>query len=188
MHLLFQTPNPPAVWYQDPITVSTIIIAVATVINVVGTLLLWLTTKRSTNLTRDMFEAAHRPYVTFLAVKRVINAAVPRVEFRIQYQNVGSVPAYDFKTEFHIVTDGTLLPNVVKEEEIVTVVFPAVMGFTVQFTVGQQEYDSVINATNLGLILECTYKGVAEKEYRTRTKLQYDNKTQHFNIVKQTAT
>jgi hypothetical protein len=60
------TPLPVPSFWKDPITVATIVIAVSTVASVGVSFLLWNVTRGYTQVTRDIFEAAHRPYIALL--------------------------------------------------------------------------------------------------------------------------
>ena len=59
----------PLSWDGRATTISTIIIAGAAVVNLIVAILLWKTTINSTKITRDIFEASHRPYVGVISAK-----------------------------------------------------------------------------------------------------------------------
>ena len=48
---------------KSPIVLSTVVIAIATVANVVVSILMWSVTRDYTEVTRNIFKAANRPYV-----------------------------------------------------------------------------------------------------------------------------
>ena len=50
-------------FFSDPITTATTVIAVATVINLIISSLLWRATKRTADVTKNIFDAANRPFL-----------------------------------------------------------------------------------------------------------------------------
>ena len=195
MHLLFQTPNPQIVWYTDPITVSTVVIAVATVINVIGTLLLWLVTKQSVQVMRHAFEASHRPYVTVARSEMWVDEGddddpddSERLVLVIGFKNVGTVPAHDVKTDLQIVVNGILVPMLEREDEPFTVLFPGSKGYINHSTREPKEIEQYVNADVLSLIIKCTYKGATGETYSYEEKSIYDKEDGEFGMAKVIAT
>src|SRR6267154_4628407 len=80
---------------SDPMTAATIIIAVATVVYSVLTLLLFITTNQNTLITRRIFEASHRPYIGIPEVNTTIGPTGNAVDFECAMRNFGTIPAHN---------------------------------------------------------------------------------------------
>jgi hypothetical protein len=152
--ILIQATTAP--WYQDPITVATWVIAVATVLYFATTVGLLLLTKR-------MFEASHRPYLGASSVAMTKTPGPPPlILFEIPVNNFGTLPAKDFTHEVNIVADGVLIPNVVREIEPVTVVMPTSPLRLTMSIDDPREYQAVDSAGILSVVIKCRYKGVQQ--------------------------
>src|SRR5437867_3356201 len=82
---------------SDPMTVATIIIAAATVVYSVLTVLLFITTVKNTSITRQIFEAAHRPYLGIPEVNTTVAPTNDAVQFECGIRNFGSIPAHNIE-------------------------------------------------------------------------------------------
>lgn len=186
---LLQAAEAPASWADDVIAKATIVIAAATVLSLITTSLLWLTTRRSTNLTRDMFEAAHRPYIVVSSVElKESDPPGQSIGFEFEIDNVGSIPARDFTSDFKVSVDGTFLLMQEVEEDFPVVIYP-----THPLTLGgpstddPREIKQIKEAANLSLIVKCSYKGVTKQTYTYEEKFTYDKSDGDFNTVRLTA-
>jgi hypothetical protein len=179
MRILIQaTPTP---WYQEPITVATWVIAVATV----G---YFATTVALLSLTRRMFQASHRPYIGASSVMMTKIATPPSILFELPVRNFGSLPALNFTQDIQIIADGTVIPSDIQEEMLVTVVMPDAP-YRASVTIDDPyEYRLVDAARTLSVRITCRYQGVQHKRYCTETKLTYDHKNERFFIIKGSAT
>src|ERR1700730_13680115 len=74
---------------SDPMTTATIVIAVATVVYSVLTLLLFLTTNKNTSITRQIFEASNRPYLGIPEVNTTIGPNDDALAFECAIRNFG---------------------------------------------------------------------------------------------------
>ena len=68
-----QLAMPSVAYWEDQITVATLVIAASTVVSLIVSVLMWNAMRRQTQLTQDIFEAAHRPYVGVLKLAGGIN-------------------------------------------------------------------------------------------------------------------
>jgi hypothetical protein len=186
MHLLFQAATPPAVWYQDPITVSTIVIAFATVINVIGALLLWRETRDSVRITRDMFEASHRPYLGVTDSKTFIHYDKQEIEFMMPLINTGTVPANDVQRELLVLIDGVRIELDRYEHQGHCVLPHLNYGHTV--TLSGDKFTKAINASTVNLRLKFRYKGIEQKGYDYELEGTYYKSTNIFAITKTNST
>ena len=191
-------------WNDEVITKATIVIAAATVLALVANVLLWLTTRRSTNLTRDMFEAGHRPYVGVTGVEMYDpdkdeddedetsededDDPPKMIIFAVEYGNVGTVPAHNVHPTMTIVVDGVVLPEDVREEEDILFVLPGGKQYLQDVIDDPKQLKSVMGAKVLSVIFKCTYEGLTNKQYRYEVKVTYEEKHGDFRIVRATST
>jgi hypothetical protein len=176
------------------------VVAIATVVNVIATLLLWLTTKESVNVTKEMFEASHRPYVHISEIEMrgpddddddgdlgdEADDPALRKElcFNVVFNNVGSVPAHDVVANMQLVVDGLIMPNIELEDKPIAVLFPNEEKYTTIVADDPKDIEQIQKAKALSLIIKCTYKGVAEKQYSYEEKAIYDEDDGEFGSFK----
>ena len=72
---------------------ATAIAAVVTAVYAFFTILLWRVTKEQAAITRRIFEASHRPYVTVKAQEPIDTHVPGRLLFNMVFENQGAVPA-----------------------------------------------------------------------------------------------
>jgi archaellum component FlaG (FlaF/FlaG flagellin family) len=193
---LFQAANASPNWNEAAIAKATIVIAVATVLYLVATVLLWLTTRRSVNLTRDIFEASHRPYVSITEIEAVgLNGddseedeTPDRVAIVFTLKNVGNVPAHDLRYEVRVSVDGSLMPALEEEEEPVALLFPGDTGHFFIETSETSQVDTIRNAKSLSLLITYSYKGATQQRYSYKEKASYDSEKGDFGMIKVSAT
>ena len=81
--------NPALCWLN---TNSGAVTAIVTAVYAIFTIFLWGATRRQANLTREIFEATHRPHVSI--EPRVLHPAHPGfIRLEMHLRNHGSVPA-----------------------------------------------------------------------------------------------
>lgn len=87
-------------WYQDPITVATIVIAISTVVSVVVSYYAWKATKlsaraaaESAEITKLMFEEAYRPRVAIIGVQSSLDPQGKKAKLTVALKNYGTLPA-----------------------------------------------------------------------------------------------
>lgn len=184
-----------ALLQSDPntriITVATVVTAVATSVYVVATILLWLKTKESVEVTRRMFETSQRPYVAALNAGRIdlnTDTEHERINFHINSTNAGGVFAHDVQTSLTLIVDGVVLPNVTKEETQTSLLLPNQPIATVLSVHENHELKRVKSAASLSLLFKCTYKGASEKEYCSEQRYTYNKLANSFVPIKASAT
>lgn len=89
-------------WLKDPIPVATVIIMIATVVNVIVAKYQWQAmtnsvsvSKESVEISRKVFEAANRPYVAVEDIEVQRNEDAKNLRIRTTFKNFGSIPAYE---------------------------------------------------------------------------------------------
>ena len=169
---LLQAVNDPNAWNQT-IAVATIVIAVATVFYLIATVLLWLTTRRSVNLTRDMFEASHRPYVGASKISYKIDDENQMLEFVILIINSGASPATDLNQTQQILLDGIPL-HMDSHESTGQCLMPKETSSHHILLTGEK-FVKAINSGVLTLRYSLRYKGVGQKQH------QYDDESAYYH-------
>ncbi|HEV2706001.1 MAG TPA: hypothetical protein VGV59_08750 [Pyrinomonadaceae bacterium] len=84
-------------WYQDPMTLATVVVAVAAVLNLLASFLMWKATANSARTARDIFEATYRPRVGIVGVQTSLDPHGEKVKLNVTLKNYGSLPAAHLK-------------------------------------------------------------------------------------------
>ena len=205
---LMQANNSPVVWYQDPITVATIIIALTAIGSAViserlrrvtaeyvqatkemlnATQATMELTKDNLRITRDIYEAAHRPYVGVFEVNHGFQQNNTALLIELKYKNIGSVPAVELKATIIFAVDGTPIPDSNPAIDSVGVILPEQM-LAARYTYHGDFNEAVAGNTILTFTFSCTYKGVTQQEYRYEQESKYEHHFQGFYIIKASAT
>jgi hypothetical protein len=168
---LLQTSSAASVWH-DPITWATIVIAVATIWYVITTTRLLNTTVENTRITKEMFEAAHRPYMHISKITAAPNKEGRLLSVDCRLKNAGSIPANDAMFSMRVVVNERSLA-VRKPERNMSCVFPQSHDYLV-FTIQGEEIAKVFGGARLDLSISIKYKGIANKEYECNYEIMYD--------------
>lgn len=179
---------PPGPWYEDAIALSTVIIATATVVNLLVSIFLWRATANATNVTRKIYEAANRPYVGIPTVDTTLDPPSGTVSFICQVRNFGSVPAFEVDILDSRVT--------VDDEQLNATV--GLFGTHAIFPDSHVFHNlSFTNAPNAGHILATQrleiqitleYKGVSENKYRYEYHSRYQPDLHQFMPIRERST
>lgn len=164
--------------WQDPITVSTVVIAVSTVVSMTVSIFMWSATRRTARVTRDIFEAAHRPYIAIedLSGLWMQTGDHPvRVSFAAKIKNSGSVPGSEVMLVWQIFTANDVLLKQHTSEEHGTVLLPE----------GERAVDACLdlqadtgkawleNKIQLNITVTLAYKGVTKKDHGHKQQATY---------------
>lgn len=167
MFLFFQTvnapPAPPA-WYEDPITVATIVIAGSTVVYVVATILLWRETRDSVKITRETFENSLRPFIGVPELSVHNHTDKLELVFTLKVMNFGSIPAIEVRTSANILADGNTLP--VQKHESGFLLIPPHSDILTIFTLDEADYQRAIKSARLDFRGSVQYEGISQKKYQ----------------------
>jgi hypothetical protein len=149
-------------WYSDPVTLSTVVIAAATVVNLVISAFLWRATANATSITKQVFEAAHRPYLSVRKIDTQTDLDEHQIVLKIALTNFGSVPANSLEVESHFFLDSEEIDVDIKPIE------PSILMPTVPLTmfVALNEMQNVIEGkARLEFKIALSYKGVTKQQY-----------------------
>ena len=179
------TPLPVLPFWKDPITVATIVIAVSTVASLGVSFLLWNVTRGYTQVTRDIFEAAHRPYIALLDLSGdgMQSGNYPvRLVFGAKYRNSGSVPGNNVTVTWHLTTKSGAGVKFEPPDEKPTVLLPSDEESTSIWLDLEAELNKawLDSELELRVSLVITYRGVTGKEYGHRQEGTY---TPHGRLV-----
>jgi hypothetical protein len=176
LFLLQAIPCVPTIWYKDPATI-TAIIAIATVAYVIATILLWIETKRSVNITRETFENSFLPIV---AVPSLIPHNKPNekeIAFTVIVRNFGNIPAVEVETSASILADGIALSP--KKFETGFLLIPPQSEIFSTFILVNGDYQRALKSSSLSFRFSALYEGIAEKKYRYNFEgVYYPNKSE----------
>jgi hypothetical protein len=158
------------VWWENPVTLATIVIAFAAVISLFVSIGMWVATWRSVDIVRKTYEATHRPY---LGVQRIDSEEISGsrgMKITLQYKNFGPVPATVLDLSLIAYVDGTEVAR-----------GPAKKGITQhpgaplsqRLYVRDPEFAQVENGRPLEITLGIKYRGPVEKTYSFSQRYLY---------------
>ncbi len=150
----------PLCWTQDPITVATIVIAGATVVNVFVSLFLWRATHNSAEIARQVFEAANRPYLGPENIRPTRDDLSRTLRLVATIKNFGTATAEDALLVWTAYLDGieATLPGFPDKP---TAIFPGQSAEKLALFFGPT-YDSIVTGkAELILKIQLRYKGPA---------------------------
>src|SRR5260370_21032309 len=161
-------------WYCDPMTLATVVIAGAAIVNLLVSFMLWRATANATDITKKIFEASHRPYIGIPQVDTNFDPINHPLQFVCVTKNFGSIPAHDVEVlETQVIRNGEPV-NLDRDEFGKFSVFPQSQTFH------QVNIRNVINPAHalrndrIELRVEFRYKGAYEKYYRYKYRALYN--------------
>ena len=164
---------------KSPIVLSTEVIAIATVANVVVSILMWSVTRDYTEVTRNIFKAANRPYVGTSGIIPIKDEANKTFPINLEIKNFGSVPAKNVETAWNLSLNGVPMP-VSKVPDKPLVLFPQTSNFLAA-TFSGDKYSSIVNGDSiLEITLEIRYKGAYQEQYYYSEKSRYAHNMNRF--------
>lgn len=92
--------------YEDPVQLATVVIAVAAIINLVASFLLWGATRGYAKTTKDIFEAAHRPYLSIAGHTPMCHQDQKKITFTLIVKNSGSTSAGNLALSCKVKVEG----------------------------------------------------------------------------------
>ena len=163
-------------WWKDPITLATVVIAFSSIMSFLVSVLLWNVSRKYTNVTQSIFEAAHRPYVGVLSLDGSFShhGGNPPITANLQVviKNSGSVPALDITTSWRVVGWGKPIKLVSEEPKAL---LPGVEeANSTKFSLFEIEGKDFGRTAALDLLVTLDYKGIADKKYRYEQHAKYN--------------
>jgi hypothetical protein len=145
-------------WFKDPIAGATVVIAFATVINLMISVGLWIATKQSVDVARHVFQTANRPYIGTETIATNRNRQSKNLHIIASMKNYGTVPSEETELDWQVLLNGMDQP-MTKIPVRPSVIMP---GESVHFpgAIGPNQFDGIMNEqTVLQLILFGSYNG-----------------------------
>lgn len=174
-----QTVINPAHWFRDAITVSTVVIAIATVVNLVVSIGLWISTKDSVDIARHVFESANRPYIGIQGITVINNKPDKTMNITAAIKNFGTVPGEKPDVGWDVILDGNSLASENIPDKSSTF-NPGTEVYLVASFRGMQ-YEKITGGQMiLSIIIHSSYDGPDNKNYRYCEKQRYDPQINAF--------
>jgi len=168
--------------WKDPITLATIVIAIATVINVGAAIYMGVKTSEYTEITKNIYKASNRPYIGIDSFK-INKDDNKHLLFYVNYKNFGTVPASNVRVKYDMLFDGQTAQHSNSEVyDSNSNLFPQVAN-SIRLRTGA-DYENVISGkTVLDVVIDIKYRGATKDEYEVNERWRYDPNHNHFHHV-----
>lgn len=160
---------------------STAVIAFATVVYTAFTIGIWRATSKNTQATRELLEAAYRPYVGLTEVKFGNILVHGAADLYATVENAGTVPSRNVEVNFRLTVNGRVHkessagpPIAILPRQAIAVLCHAFRGEDVRF---------VNPPANIEVTFEINYQGMTEARYCTEASCAYKNVNDPFLIT-----
>ena len=162
-------------WYKEPITLATIVIAVATVVYAIVTYFLFRKTSQSVEIAQQIFASTNRPYVGVMRIKRAQKVSKEwRFGVSVIVRNVGTVPAYNVKCEIELL--GVEKQATKVQHHGLLTLFPKVpILVTVDFV-------PAADLSQVTFLVQLDYKDVTGTQYWSKCKASYNSDNEIFQL------
>ncbi|HYX30309.1 MAG TPA: hypothetical protein VE863_17345 [Pyrinomonadaceae bacterium] len=167
---------------------ATVVIAVATVVYTFATILLFITTSRNTRITRDIFEAAHRPYIGIAEVNTTVAPNGNAVDFECAMRNFGTIPAHNVEILDASLSINGNPANLGRLEFGRFSVFPTSQHFFQVNVHNAPNANAILRFSRLELRISLRYEGLAEKKYTYGYHAVYNPIAGQFTPLKEEST
>src|SRR5271165_761442 len=164
---------------SDPITAATVVIAVATVLNVFASLALWISTRSSVGIARQVFEAANRPYLGLDSWTIRNDPSRKTLDFEANIKNFGTAAAEEEITEWelHVNEEKVLQTDYAQNP---STIFPT-HSFQLKAGCSGTKYDDLVTGRRvLEGFIRLRYKGPGNKDYVHCEKFRYHPERDSF--------
>lgn len=162
-------PSLPASW-KDPIALSTVVIAFFSIVSVVVSFLMWNVTRRSVQVTQEILEAAHRPYLGILKLIGSINTAAPNnsiaVNLNFLVKNSGTVPAVELTALWSLAVGRNAFDVVPFNVQPIALIPEHEENLSAICTLTREALTEFEQGAPLDLSITLEYQGVTKKKYR----------------------
>jgi hypothetical protein len=133
--------------------------AVSALLSVVAAFMLLWYQRENTDIQRQTFRSANRPYVSASALTPMRDTVRKTIVFQIELKNVGTVPATDFQPVWKIYENGVEQPQYGVVERKPTLLFPQ-QGVMLFGVIPSSRFDALASgATQLEIVVDVAYRG-----------------------------
>jgi hypothetical protein len=160
-----------AATWRDPITVATVVVAIFTVVSVVVSAFMWSATRKQAQISREIFEAAHRPYVGVDNVNAFIYPGRngTTLQIGITTKNSGSVPARHIVVMWSVSLLGQDVPREPHVDQAIVLLPEQSRVINTSHLLSGEMYTAFRLPDSLvEIVATIKYKGVTEKDYNYR--------------------
>ncbi|BDV43604.1 hypothetical protein GURASL_25270 [Geotalea uraniireducens] len=168
--------------WNDPITLATIVIAAATVINVGAALWVSIKTSEYTEITKNIYNASNRPYIGIESFE-VNKDDNKHILINVHYKNFGTVPASNVKVNYDMLLDGNPGNHSnIELDDSKSNLFPQSI-HNIRLKTGSY-YDDIISGKHkLDVVIDIKYRGATKDIYEVNERWRYDPNHNHFHHV-----
>lgn len=167
-------------WYRDPATLSglsSIVIALATLLYVIISVFLWKATKRSADITEKMFEASNRPYIGIDRIDAVDKDYPKKIDLTVK--NFGTVPAKDVWEE----TTARTHNEVVHHHKSDPTILCQGGAFVSGINISEELYSAILlDSLPLVITIDIHYKALGDIEYQATYTYEYAKERGCFRL------
>lgn len=164
--------------WKEPMVLSTIAIAIATVVNLSFSFMLW----RANNEYTRYFKTSNRPIVGALGVHQTNDLKGKKFHFEVEVKNVGPVPARRVIINHQVLMNGRAVPAIMLSD-LPIILMPQEHCFRIG-TVFGEEYDRLLNgSSSLEIDYNINYEGYSGEQYKTKGKYKYVKETSGFVTI-----
>ena len=162
----------------DPVTIATVVIAVATVVNVFVALFQWIAARSSAETAKRIFEAGNRPYVGVESIICVKDEAKQCLSIFAIIKNFGTATAENCDFSWSLYIDGV---PIVGREVLAnpTFLFPTLAHHLRAVLV--ESYPQIVSGNSiLEVVVHFSYKWQSHKSHIYEEKYRYEHSQNHF--------
>jgi len=166
--------------WKDPITLATVVIAAATVINVIAAVVVSVKTSEYTEVTKNIYKSSNRPYVGINAIDLTKDDANKKLYLKVEYKNYGTVPATNVRIAGNILIDGFKMERTDQDIYDNHAIIFQQTNYIVTYKIASNYYNFLNGKVLLELDAIVKYKGIADEQYQDQEKYRYDNRIGSF--------
>jgi len=169
----------------DPIVSATVVIAVATVANVVVAILMWNIFSRTLKHSQKVFKDTHRPFIGIYdpSIKLTDNNAINPF---IRYKNFGSLPARNITLSVDIMLNGNTIASESPFEKPVVLFQGSESMWAATIAEGTVDEVFLNPQTHADIVIRIEYESVDQARYRTEECYRLKHSTREFELISST--
>lgn len=165
--------------FSDSMIFLTSLIAFATFAYMVFTVLMWLSMRKSINLTKQNFELTNRPFIGISEFRAhfVDNGFLNPT---VKYINFGTIPAKEIILSFSFILDSKQVSHY---EVILNNLFPTKGSAWIDVIKSDFSKEIISPNSIFTLGINISYNGVTKTRYSTKELYKYDNIGDSFSVI-----
>ena len=165
--------------FSDSTVFLTFIIASATVLYMLFTILMWLSMRKSINLSKQIFETTNRPFIGIseFSLQFTDNGLLNPF---IRYSNFGTIPAKQLLLKINYVLNSK---NIFSFKVDLSNLFPKDKSMWGDVIQSEFVKSNLTPSDNFSFSLDLQYNGVTETSYSTKELYKYDHISNSFSVV-----